>query len=89
MSIEKYFKQTIDRGASDLHLIEGSIPRLRVNGTLIEIEENVIRDDYIKKEIFSILSEELKEQFNKELDLDFSHEYFDHRFRINLHYQQG
>ena len=89
MSIEKYFKEAIDKKASDLHLIEGSVPRMRIDGELHKIEGNPMKTGYIRNEIFEKLSDELIQSFNKNLDLDFSLEFFGVRFRINIHYQNG
>ncbi len=89
MSIDKYFKEAINKKGSDLHLIEGSKPTIRVDGNLIRIGETEISKNFVKKEIYEILSNEQINQFEHELDLDFSHEFFGYRFRINLHHQQN
>lgn len=89
MSIEKYFKETIEKKGSDLHLVEGSRPTVRIDGNLIRISDKEIKKDYVKNEMLALINEDAKNHFEKELDLDFSKEFFGYRFRINLHRQQG
>ncbi|MCX6799679.1 MAG: PilT/PilU family type 4a pilus ATPase [Candidatus Falkowbacteria bacterium] len=89
MAIEKYFKECIDKKASDLHLIEGSHPTLRIDGVLVSISDQAIPTDFVKKEMYALLSKTMIASFEEELDLDFSYEFFGSRFRINLHRQKG
>ena len=42
MNLAAYFKEAIDRKASDLHLVEGSRPSLRIFGDLVGIEDRAI-----------------------------------------------
>ena len=87
--LTKYFKLAIEKEASDIHLIGGTYPALRIYGTLTKIDEKILKSDDIKKYVYSILNKEYIERFEKELDLDFSYEFFGFRFRINLHNQTG
>ena len=38
-SIDSYLKQAVEAGASDIHLIGGEFPTMRVSGDLSPIEE--------------------------------------------------
>lgn len=89
MDLNYYFKQAIDRQASDLHLIEGSIPALRICGDLVRIDKDPIPFGELKYAIFNSIDEATKERFQRKRDLDLSWEFFDNRFRVNLHYQEG
>ena len=42
MDIAYYFKQAIENKASDIHLVEGSVPALRINGELVRFKEDPI-----------------------------------------------
>ncbi len=89
MNLSYYFKQAISKKASDLHLVEGSVPALRVAGELIKISDKAIPVGELKYAIFSILDKNTKERFKRRRDLDLSMDFFNHSFRINLHYQEG
>ena len=89
MNLSHYFKKAIEKNASDLHLIEGSAPALRINGELIKLEEEKIPFGELKFSIFSLLEKEVKDRFLRKKDIDISAEFYNHRFRINIHYQAG
>ncbi len=89
MDLPYYFKQAIERKASDLHLIEGSCPVLRISGELVKIENKDIPFGELRYAIFSVLEKEYRERFERKKDIDISMEFFNNRFRINLHYQSG
>jgi twitching motility protein PilT len=82
---------TIEKKASDLHLTEGSFPILRIDGRLILMEQfsKLTRDD-TKRLLYSVLTNEQKEIFerNWELDLSVAMQGMD-RFRVNVHIQRG
>ncbi len=76
--------------ASDIHLLSGVIPKLRVNGELREVTSFAGLDAKTLEEmIFSILTEEQKAFVLKEKELDFSVESPQARFRCNIYYQKG
>ncbi len=89
MDISEYFKQAIEQKASDIHLVAGSVPALRIGGELIKMKEEVIDDKALTDAIFSIIDEKTKKRFVRKRELDFSQEFFGERFRVNLHYQEG
>jgi len=89
MNIQDYFKIAIEKGAADLHLAGGSVPAIRVNEELIRVAENIVEDKELQEAIFSIISEEQKARFLKDKEFDFAKEILEHRFRINLHFQEG
>lgn len=89
MDIKSYFKQAIDRGASDLHLAAGSIPAARVNGEMIKLDDEIIDDKELEADVRLFVDEEKWDRFKKQRELDFSQEFFGSRFRINLHFQEG
>ncbi|MFH0892676.1 MAG: PilT/PilU family type 4a pilus ATPase [Candidatus Falkowbacteria bacterium] len=89
MILVNYFKQAIDRHASDLHLIEGSVPALRIAGELVRIGEEPIPFGELKYAVFNILDKATEERLRRKRDVDLSWEFYDNRFRVNLHYQKG
>ncbi len=89
MDIASYFKQTIDKHASDLHLIEGSIPSIRVAGELIKLDDKPLESGKLKKAIFKHLDKDVLEKFSRKRDVDVSMNFFDTSFRVNIHHQEG
>lgn len=89
MDISNYFKEAIKRGASDVHLVEGSIPAIRIFGELYRFDEPPIPFGELKYAIFALLDKNTRDRFGRKRDLDMSMEFFNHRFRVNLHYQNG
>lgn len=88
MDISYYFKQAVDRSASDLHLAAGSIPALRVSGELVKLRENPIKQNELKDAIYFLIDKKTQERFERKREMDFSKEFFGARFRINLHFQE-
>ncbi len=81
---------TIEENASDLHLTEKSPPILRIDGRLVPITGNALRRDEIREMIYSVLSDNQKEKFEEDKELDFSLALTGmDRFRVNVHVQRG
>lgn len=89
MDLPYYFKLAIDKNASDLHLIEGSVPALRIAGELIRIGSEEIPFGELRHAINLEIDKRTRERFSRKLDIDLSMIFFDSRFRVNLHYQEG
>ncbi len=89
MDIASYFKQAIDKHASDLHLIEGSVPSIRVASELIKLDDKELPNGELKKALFDILDKKSLEKFSRKRDIDIAMHFFDHDFRVNVHHQEG
>lgn len=90
MEIKELFKLAVQKGASDLHMVVGLIPLLRIDGDLVYIEgEKEVTERDMEKIIDELANEEEKKRFyaTKELDLGTSIDTF--RFRINLHFEKN
>jgi len=95
MDINELLSLTISRNASDLHLVVGYHPTLRIYGqlhSLVTFPEITIAD--MEQMIFSLLTPSSKELLvtNKELDFSTSFETSESktiRFRVNAYYQKG
>lgn len=78
-----------EKNASDLHLSSGSPPLLRVVGKLEKITQESMSSEDVKREIYSLLTEEQKAKFEKKKELDFSIEIPNlARFRVNIYSQR-
>ncbi len=88
--IEELVTTVINEGASDLHLSEGRNPLIRVSGSLIPLAKKpIITAADMKGYINTFLSDENKELFIKDKDVDFSYSLTNARFRGNAYYRQG
>ena len=91
MDIQQILEEALRRGASDVHLMVGIYPTLRVDGKLIPILKSPTPTvEYIEKLVLSLTTPEQKELLltNKELDFSFSLGEVA-RFRVNAFYQKG
>ncbi|MBE9535986.1 MAG: type IV pilus twitching motility protein PilT [Proteobacteria bacterium] len=88
--IDKLLQAAKSAGASDLHLVSGSLPYIRVNGDLRTVKmDKAMSAELLRSLIFEILTEEQQAAIDKERDLDFSYEAVGlGRFRGNLLYQR-
>ncbi|MGA2967915.1 MAG: type IV pilus twitching motility protein PilT [Candidatus Levyibacteriota bacterium] len=96
MQINELLEVTIKNNASDLHLMPGTFPALRVDGALRYLSNYpTLSPQEVETMVFSILKPEQKELLinNKEIDFSFGFgggAYGDlGRFRTNLYYQRG
>jgi len=75
--------------ASDIHLMFGVAPKLRINGRLENIPGWVGIDDALVKEmILSMLDDEKKVKLDNKKELDFSFDTKEARFRANIYFQK-
>jgi len=96
MTIQELLDITIKNKASDLHLLVGISPAIRIDGALNYITSyEPITAENMETMLFSILKPDQKELLlnNKEIDFSFGFgggSYGDlGRFRINIYYQRG
>ena len=90
MDIKELFKFAAEKGASDLHLVVGLPPLLRIDGDLSYIEgEKVVEEKDMEKIVDTLASEDEKKRFftSRELDIGYAIESF--RYRINLHFEKN
>ncbi|MFA4843083.1 MAG: type IV pilus twitching motility protein PilT [Candidatus Omnitrophota bacterium] len=90
IKMEDLLRHMVERRASDLHICIGIPPQLRIDGELIHTGFEVMMPDTSKALIYSILSKEQIEVFEKEKELDFSFSIKGvSRFRVNVYRQRG
>ncbi len=90
MDIKQFFVAAAQAGASDLHLIAGTPPMVRVQGELqpISKKDQPLTDAVLRPAILKTLTPEDKALFETQKELDYAYQIGDVRFRINLHLQQ-
>lgn len=87
--IESIIQEALDRGASDIHLMNGLRPVLRIHRDLVEISDMDILDEGTLYEIYDyIVSGNVikDEMYKEERKLDTSLVYQDTRLRVNISY---
>lgn len=92
LELNKLLSITLERNASDLHLIVGESPILRVDSQLIRLDDYQVlsRDAMADLVTVFIKSDQQKALFAEQKDLDLSYSFKDNiRFRVNIYYQQG
>jgi twitching motility protein PilT len=87
--IDAFFQLMHDQGASDLHLISGQQPALRIRGDMERIKFDVLTNDSLKAMIYEISPEHKVKQFEETGDVDFAYEIPGiARYRANFFQQQ-
>jgi twitching motility protein PilT len=92
LEINKLLTLMLQRNASDLHLVSGKPPTIRVDSGLIELKDfEVISGNTIASMVDVILeTDEKRKEFRDNKELDFSFAFKDNiRFRVNAYYQKG
>ena len=88
-SLNSYFSFAIKKGASDIHLIAGESPALRIEGQLRQIKSDPLPGKALKEAIFGILSSAQQARYEETHELDMAHQVGEVRFRVNVHQQRG
>lgn len=90
VSLRDLLMLTIQEHASDLHLTEDTPAIYRIDGRLTMINRDPLTREMIKEMIYSVLSDEQKQNFELDKELDFSLALTGlDRFRVNVHIQRG
>lgn len=91
LELNKLLSMVMERDASDLHLMAGEPPIIRVDTQLLRLDNyQVLSNDAIRDFLDVLLSPQQKEMFEKKMDLDFSYAFKDNiRFRVNVYKQKG
>ena len=72
--IDAFFKLMNDQGASDLHLMAGQQPVLRIQGELERVKYKELDNDTLKAMLYEIAPEEKVKVFEESGDVDFAYE---------------
>lgn len=72
--IDAFFKLLNDQKGSDLHLISGQQPVLRIRGDLERVKFKTLDDDELRSMLYEITPEDKIKTFEETGDLDFSYE---------------
>ncbi|MBW1751420.1 MAG: type IV pilus twitching motility protein PilT [Deltaproteobacteria bacterium] len=72
--IDAFFKLMNDEGASDLHMIAGQQPVLRVHGDIERVKFKTLEDEALKAMLYEICPEDKIKIFEERGDMDFGYE---------------
>ena len=87
--IDAFFKLMHDQGASDLHLVSGQQPVIRIRGDMERIKYHELENDELKTMLYEITPEHKVKQFEETGDVDFAYEIPDlARYRANFFQQK-
>ena len=87
--IDAFFKLMNEQGASDLHLVAGQPPALRIRGEMERIKYKVLDDDELKAMLYEIAPEHKIKEFEETGDIDFGYDILGiARYRSNFFMQK-
>ena len=72
--LDAFFKLMADTGASDVHLVSGNPPVLRIRGDMERVKYKVMEHEELKAMLFEICPEEKAKRFEETGDIDFAYE---------------
>ncbi len=90
LTLNEMLKETVERGASDLHLTTNSSPQIRIDGVLHQLNHPELSPTQTKQLCYSILTDKQKQRLEENLEIDFSFGIKGlARFRANVFNQRG
>jgi twitching motility protein PilT len=72
--IDAFFKLMNDEGASDLHMVAGQQPLLRIRGDIERVKFKKMENDELRGMLYEICPEERIKEFEETGDIDFGYE---------------
>ncbi len=90
INLHQLLKASVKQEASDLHIVAGSAPALRVSGRIVKVKAPPLTVDDTRRICYSILTDSQKREFEEKKEIDFSFGIKNMaRFRANFFYQRG
>ena len=88
--LRKFLAQTVEAGASDLHLKVSQFPYYRVNGQLVDCDQEPLTEAHLRSMVDDIVPSTMKPRFAEEHEVDFAYQVEGiGRFRTNIYQAQG
>jgi twitching motility protein PilT len=88
--LDRWLEILLERRGSDLLLVAGSPPCVRVDGEVLPLKEAPLSGDEIAEAVLPALSSHARSQFSREMIADASYKLPGRgRFRLNLHRERG
>ena len=91
MNIHDMLQMVIDKNGSDLHIVTGIVPNIRIDGELVPIEgAPALSKEQAEGLIFPLMTNEQKDYVTVNKEIDFGYQFKDKgRYRVNVYHQQG
>lgn len=90
ITLLQLLKFATEQGASDVHIVSGSPPCLRVEGKIIRVKSQELSPEESRSLCYSVISDQQKSKFEERKELDFSFDVKDMaRFRGNYFFQKN
>ena len=90
MQLQEILQTAARQDASDIHLISGHPPIMRVHTVMTPMDLPLLAPKSVKEYLEQMISQDQMKRFELEKDLDFSFEVQGLcRYRVNAHYQRG
>lgn len=91
MDIIDCLRAMVEKNASDMFYRVGGTVRLRINGQIVKLADPVVNLSDMDMALQRLLSEELREFFKKNLDIEFAFycQELKHRFRVSIFTQRN
>jgi len=88
--LEAWLQQLVERGGSDLLLVAGAPPSLRVDGAITPLPSAPLSGEEIEEAVLPVLASHARSQYIQDSIADLSYKVRGlGRFRINLHRERG
>lgn len=90
LTIDQLLTMSVERKGSDLHLVVGMPPCIRINGDLVPLDTAPLKQIDLESMILSVIKDYQRDKLEQELELDFSYAIAGcARFRGNVMLQRG
>src|SRR5512139_3682204 len=87
--LDAYFRAMQQQGASDLHLVAGNLPAMRLHGELKKLKAEPLTDEGLRDLLRELARPEDWSRYEESGDLDFAYELAEvGRFRANYFVQK-
>lgn len=87
--VTSIFRRTVQMGSSDLHLVPGEIPIVRIDGKLNKLaDEPPLAPNEVEEVIQSTLRPEYAKKLKVDKEVDFSFNFDGARVRANIYYEK-
>ena len=88
--IDSYLQTLWDREGTDVLIVAGSPPLMRLDGEIVPLDERPLRPEDTARLVRGVLAGELWDDFQREREIDFSFNWEGQaRFRGNAYHQRG
>ncbi|MDQ5859020.1 MAG: Flp pilus assembly complex ATPase component TadA, partial [Acidobacteriota bacterium] len=88
--LEAWLRELVERGGSDLLLVAGAPPSLRVDGAITPLPSAPLSGEEIEEAVLPVLASHSRSQYAQDSIADLSYKVRGlGRFRINLHRERG